>query len=280
MNALASVSTTMGLTSSARRPSASAACMAMETRLPLRSTEPVIRLMVPLLLTWIAAEDIWPLLNRWATEMPRPGAGLDPGQGRGRPAAWCNGDGPAWPLPAPGTRCVGTSTPLAIRSPCWTAFFSRSLQGVQAQLLGQLVDGALHGEGGLGLAGRPVRLHLRLVDHHVEAVHQQVIDLVGPQAGQGAATHRRSRERPRFIGQVELGGGDAATAGRADFAAQQVADAGPLPSNTSLRVMVILTGRPLFLESTVTTGSRYEVPLAPAAADLEWDDLDLGLRHA
>ena len=44
--------------------------------------------------------------------------------------------------------------------------------------------------------------------------------------------------------------------------------------------MVILTGRPLFLESTVTTGSRYEVPLAPAAADLSGMTLiwDSGMR--
>ena len=120
---------------------------------------------------------------------------------------------------------MGTSTPLAIRSPCWTAFFSQA-PGVQAQLLGQLVDGALHGEGGLGWPGARYACTFGLLTT-VAAVHQQVIDLVGPQAGQGAATHRRSRERPRFIGQVELGGGDAATAGRADFAAHQVADAGP-----------------------------------------------------
>ena len=38
--------------------------------------------------------------------------------------------------------------------------------------------------------------------------------------------------------------------------AGRVAEEGPVPSKTSWRFMTILTGRPLFLESTAATGSR------------------------
>ena len=33
-------------------------------------------------------------------------------------------------------------------------------------------------------------------------------------------------------------------------------EVGPVPSNTSVRLMVSFTGRPVFLESTAATGSR------------------------
>ena len=55
---MVSVSTTVGVTSSAVRPRTSAACMATAVREPPISTEPVIRLMVPLLLTLIVADDV------------------------------------------------------------------------------------------------------------------------------------------------------------------------------------------------------------------------------
>ena len=55
-----SVSTTLGLTSSAFIPRISAACMAIDVRLPPMSTEPVMRLIVPFALTFIVAEDPLP----------------------------------------------------------------------------------------------------------------------------------------------------------------------------------------------------------------------------
>ena len=38
---------------------------------------------------------------------------------------------------------------------------------------------------------------------------------------------------------------------------------GPVPSNTSVRLMVTLTGSPVFLESKAATGSRYTRVLPP-----------------
>ena len=68
-----SVSATDGFTSSAFMPSASAACIARATRVPDRSAEPVIRLMVPLPLTLIVADDpLPPPCIRYPTATPRP----------------------------------------------------------------------------------------------------------------------------------------------------------------------------------------------------------------
>ena len=94
----------------------------------------------------------------------------------------------------------GVGHPVGHPVSCLHGILQAKLQGVHAQLLGQLVDHHLHGEGGLGLARRPVRLHLLLVDHHVIPIHQQVVDLVGPQARQGTTAHGRARERSRLIG--------------------------------------------------------------------------------
>jgi len=61
---MVSVSTTVGATSSGRRPRTSAACMATAVRVPPMSTEPVIRLIVPSLLTLIVADEDWPPCHR------------------------------------------------------------------------------------------------------------------------------------------------------------------------------------------------------------------------
>ena len=61
---MVSVSTTVGDTSSALMPRISAACMATAVRDPPMSTEPVTRLMVPLLLTVIVADDACPPCHR------------------------------------------------------------------------------------------------------------------------------------------------------------------------------------------------------------------------
>ena len=71
----ASVSPTVGKTSSAFRPSVSAACIATAVRVPPMSTDPVMRLMVPLLLTLIVAEEVCPPCQRNPTAMPRPRLG-------------------------------------------------------------------------------------------------------------------------------------------------------------------------------------------------------------
>ena len=60
VNPIESVSTTEGETSSGIIPRASAACIARDTRLPDRSAEPVIRLIVPLSFTWMEADEPFP----------------------------------------------------------------------------------------------------------------------------------------------------------------------------------------------------------------------------
>ena len=62
VQAIESVSTTVGRTSSAASPSASAACMATATRVPPMSTDPVTRLMVPSELTPMVAVELKPPL--------------------------------------------------------------------------------------------------------------------------------------------------------------------------------------------------------------------------
>ena len=75
VSAMVSVSTTVGVTSPALRPSTSAACIATAVREPPMSTEPVTRLIVPSLLTWIVAAEVWPPCQRKPTATPRPRLG-------------------------------------------------------------------------------------------------------------------------------------------------------------------------------------------------------------
>ena len=72
---MVSVSTTVGDTSSALSPRTSAACMATAVREPPMSTEPVIRLMVPSLLTLMVADDACPPCHRYPIATPRPRLG-------------------------------------------------------------------------------------------------------------------------------------------------------------------------------------------------------------
>ena len=86
------------------------------------------------------------------------------------------------------------------------SFLHRVLQAeshrLHTQLLGQLIDDAFHGKGGLRLARSPIGLNLLLVADHVIAVDQHVLDVIGAQAGQSAAPHRGTGECARLIGQV------------------------------------------------------------------------------
>ena len=77
-----SVSATTGRTWCACSPSTSAACMAMEARVPPMSVEPSTRLTVPSSLTLMVQEDCRPTLNQkpWAT--PRPRRRPSPPRGR------------------------------------------------------------------------------------------------------------------------------------------------------------------------------------------------------
>ena len=61
-----------GFISEASSPSVSATIIAIEVRLPPISTEPSLRLMVPLSLTEMAAEDMPPPLNQKPPATPRP----------------------------------------------------------------------------------------------------------------------------------------------------------------------------------------------------------------
>ena len=75
VNPTESVSTTIGRTSSAGIPSASAACMAIETRVPPMSVEPSTRFTVPSALTLIVQLEGSPTLNQKPTATPRPRLG-------------------------------------------------------------------------------------------------------------------------------------------------------------------------------------------------------------
>ena len=74
-----SVSTTVGLTSSTGIPRTSAACIAIEVRLPPISVDPSLRFIVPSLLTAISQADASPMLNQnpIATPLPIPSAFAD-----------------------------------------------------------------------------------------------------------------------------------------------------------------------------------------------------------
>ena len=67
-----SVSTTVGFTSSARRPRTSAACMAMEALVPPMSGLPSTKFTLPSAVTLMAQLEGMPMLNQKPTEAPRP----------------------------------------------------------------------------------------------------------------------------------------------------------------------------------------------------------------
>ena len=79
------------------------------------------------------------------------------------------------------------------------------LQGLDAEALGQLVHDRLSSEGGVGCAGRPVGVGLGLVDGDVEAVDDDVGDVVGGEDGHGARADRGAGEGAGLVGEVRLG---------------------------------------------------------------------------
>ena len=72
------------------------------------------------------------------------------------------------------------------------------LKGVHVQMLADLVDERFGGELGHRGAWGAVGLHLGLVDHHVVAVHEDVIDAVGGEhvGGAGGDLRARGKRRP------------------------------------------------------------------------------------
>ena len=98
----------------------------------------------------------------------------------------------------------------AIRPP--VAFFCAvdpaEFQRVDAQLFRQLIDDRFGGKGRVRSARRAVGRRARLIDHHIIAVDQHVVDAVRRKDHPGPRPHRRARVGPGLIGQVSLRGGD------------------------------------------------------------------------
>ena len=147
------------------------------------------------------------------------------------------------------------------------AFLSRVLEtevhGRDTRLLGKLVDHALDGEGCLGGAWGAVGADLGLVHDHVEAIDEDVLDVVGGEGGGGAGADGRARERTRLVRHPHLGGGDLAVVRGAHLRADVAAEVGPEASKTSVRLIVTFTGWPLCLERSAATGSTCTYVFAP-----------------
>ena len=80
---------------------------------------------------------------------------------------------------------------------------------------------------------------------------------MGPVAQRVAATHRRAGECTRLEGHP--GSGIAVifpSLVAPIFVLSVVAEVGPVPSNTSLRLITSFTGRPVFLDRIAASGSR------------------------
>ena len=131
------------------------------------------------------------------------------------------------------------------------------LQGVDAKLLCQLVHDALGGVARLRGARRAVGRGLRLVHHHVVGVDEDVLDVVGREHALRARADRRTGVRAGLEDQLGVGGRDFTPSFVAPILQTICApDAGPVPSKTSERVIVILTGRPDFFDNAAAGTSR------------------------
>ena len=86
--------------------------------------------------------------------------------------------------------------------------FQPQFHRVEAQFLSQFVQGAFHGKGGLGLARSAVGLGFLLVADHIVAVDQEMLQIVGAKAGDGAAADRRAGKSAGFIDHIKLAGGE------------------------------------------------------------------------
>ena len=155
------------------------------------------------------------------------------------------------------------------------------VHGLHADLLGELVDDALDGEGGLRGAGGAVGADLGLVDDDIVAIDDEVLDVVGGEGGGGAGADGGAGEGAGLVRHPELGGGDVALAGRADFGADGGGGRGAGRLEDLGAAHGDLHRCAALLREEGGHGVDVDVGLgAEAAADLHGNDGDLALGDA
>ena len=155
------------------------------------------------------------------------------------------------------------------------------LQRVHSQLLAQLVDGGLHGEGRCRSARRPVGRGLGPVDDHVVGHQVRVGNVILGHHALGARRDRRAGEGPGLVDQRRLGRDHLAFPGGAELDLDLGAGGGTggledfLAGHLHLDRVAALAGQKRRHGLHVDHGL-----CAKAAADFQRDGLDVGHRDA
>ena len=95
-------------------------------------------------------------------------------------------------------RTVDTSRPFL------GGVFQTEFDGVDPQLLGDLIDDDLAGEGRLSRPGRAIRLGLWLIHANVVAVHSRVRQVITTENAHAPRTDHPARESASVVGQPRL----------------------------------------------------------------------------